>query len=75
MATQVSAKNHKETSEGGLGLTEPKKYKVIVSLEPPIILVDSWSKKPSKDAVLEMMVAAIRDRKYDDHFHIVVVEA
>lgn len=56
-------------------MTEPKKYKVIVSLEPPIILVDSWSKKPSKDAVLEMMVAAIRDRKYDDHFHIVVVEA
>lgn len=51
-----------------------RKFKVIISLDPPLIFTDNWASKPSKDQVLEMLADDIRERKYDYNFHIIVEE-
>jgi ParB family chromosome partitioning protein len=50
------------------------KFKVIISLDPPLIFIDNWPKEPSKDQVLEMLADDIRERKYDLNFHVVIEE-
>jgi len=51
-----------------------RKFKVIISLDPPLIFTDNWTSKPSKDQVFEMLANDIRQSKYDINFHVVVEE-
>jgi len=62
-------------SEGEAGPAEVRrKFKVIISLDPSIIFTDKWPSEPSKDQILEMLADDIRERKYDDNFHVFVEE-
>jgi hypothetical protein len=51
-----------------------RKFKIIISLDPPLIFTDNWPSKPSKDHVLEILANDIRQGKYDSNFHVIVEE-
>lgn len=62
-------------AEGEAGPVEVRrKFKVIISLDPPLVFIDNWPSKPSKDQVLEMLADDICKRKYDVNFHVVIEE-
>ena len=84
IATKVKAEDEEfwledqeaeKSCKGGLCATEVnRKFKVIITLFPPLIFTDNWPRKPSKDQVLEMLANDIRERKYDLNFHVAVEE-
>jgi len=63
-----------EACKGGCAAEVRRKFKIIISLDSPLIFTDNWVSKPSKDQVLEILANDIRERKYDYNFHVVVEE-
>jgi hypothetical protein len=48
-----------------------RKFRVVVAMRP-WVFHDEFTKKPDKNAILEMLLGKLQQKKLDDHFVVVV---